>query len=155
MRTEDLSRIEITGLTTLDDAMNELAPFFHGVYPVWRGHADIQWALRPEVFRPVRGSRFYQEVSLLRSFMSQAESRSERCPRGDDLVGWLMFARHYGLPTRLLDWSYSPLVALYFASQEVKDDPDADGCLWAIDSGGLNFSNAGPETICSPRRTVG
>src|SRR5262249_1698942 len=64
----------------------------------------------------------------------------------DDRLGWLTLARHFGLPTRLLDWSWSPLIALYFATQPVKDRQDSDGCLWAIQPGIMNHQMLGPPT---------
>jgi hypothetical protein len=116
---------------------------FHYQFPLWRGHSKIDWPLRPEVFRPSRHGRTYEENTLLRYFTDQAESRHTRCPPRDDRLGWLMLAQHFGLPTRLLDWSWSPLVALYFATQPDDGHHDSDGCLWAIQPAFMNHQMMG------------
>jgi hypothetical protein len=47
-----------------------------------------------------------------------------------------------------MDWSFSPLVALYFAAQT--DEPSADGCLWALLPGAMNNQMAGSSRIFAP-----
>jgi FRG domain len=106
----------------------------------WRGHADADWTLQAQVFRRPREHpdlSSYNESGLIGHFVSLAPTRSlAKTPDPRDYFGWLFLAQHYGLPTRLLDWTESPLIALYFAATEGHED--RDGCVWALWPGGLN-----------------
>jgi hypothetical protein len=149
MRDEDRAPIEIINLASLEAAMSEAGKIFKNIRPLWRGHANSSWLLQPEVFRLSRRGVPYHEISVIRDFMGHAESRRANCPPMSDRLGWLLLARHYGLPTRLLDWSSNPLVALYFA---VGDDTQAscEGCLWAVVPGLVNEACIGDYRMIAP-----
>ncbi|MFM9942887.1 MAG: FRG domain-containing protein [Hyphomicrobiaceae bacterium] len=55
--------------------------------------------------------------------------------QGIDFLGWLPTMQHFSAPTRILDWSMSPWVALYFACSE---NEDIDGVVWLADFGKIN-----------------
>lgn len=70
------------------------------------------------------------EQHLLRNFRKYAQDRPET--RFDSVWHWLALAQHHGLPTRLLDWTYSPLVALHFVTARA-DTMNEDGVVWCVD----------------------
>jgi hypothetical protein len=74
------------------------------------------------------------ERHLLSSFRKYA---LRNAVHGDWVWNWLSLAKHHGLPTRLLDWSYSPFVAMHFATQNLKDY-DEDAAIWCVDYGRTN-----------------
>ncbi|WP_338589396.1 FRG domain-containing protein [Shewanella khirikhana] len=80
----------------------------------FRGHADSSWNLVPTVFRP-HNNRYYNEAKLLKEFIRRHPKAKIQHSNTFEL---LTYAQHYGLPTRLLDWTENLLVALYFATAD-------------------------------------
>lgn len=88
----------------------------------FRGHADSAWGLRPTLERLIRGNHTGRGVNpvevesiLMRKFRRQVRHFLAETPPDDDLVGWFALMQHHGAPTRLLDFTLSPYVALFFA----------------------------------------
>ncbi|WP_239709057.1 FRG domain-containing protein [Luteibacter sp. 9133] len=92
---------------------------------IFRGVTDESFKLIPSIGRDTAKNTL-GDISTLESKMLQEFKRLTvpllRTPPETDFE-WLFLAQHYGLPTRLLDWSSNPLVALFFAS-ETTDDKD-------------------------------
>lgn len=99
----------------------------------WRGHANSIWKLIPKVFRS--GVNYVAEHNMVLKFQARARTRYRNCPPDTDYPAWLGLMQHYGLPTRLLDWTQSPLVAAYFATLEA---PDTEGSIWALNPAAAN-----------------
>jgi len=82
---------------------------------VFRGVSHEQYELIPKVGRSKRYSRELED-SMLWEFKIRARPYVVEEPTND--WEWLILAQHHGLPTRLLDWSYNPLVALFFSVKQ-------------------------------------
>jgi len=93
----------------------------------FRGQSDVRADLKTSVAR--LGGALDIEAHLLRNFRKYAERQASP---GDSVWNWLALAQHHGLPTRLLDWTYSPYVAMHFATEHVQDF-GVDGVIWCVD----------------------
>lgn len=117
---------------------------------LFRGQPNAAWNLLPSVHR---GYSAQQERYLTNEFRVRARSRYAQCPANDDYPGWLALMQHYGLPTRLLDWTHSPLVAAFFAVHPdycpVELRGNRDACIWVLSAGELNQSQ-GFEPLIFP-----
>jgi len=98
--------------------------------PWFRGHGHVHWKLEPTLYRMPAvkgiGAEYYSEAELLEMFKQRARRYLDHTPQSD--WEWLFVMQHHGLPTRLLDWTESYLVALYFAVRDAGGD--ADACVW-------------------------
>ncbi|MCP5046157.1 MAG: FRG domain-containing protein [bacterium] len=69
------------------------------------------------------------ERSLLRNFKKHSQSLRTNI---HSIWEWLSIAQHHRLPTRLLDWTFSPYVAMHFATADM-DKFETDGAIWYVD----------------------
>ena len=102
--------------------------------PTWfRGHGRRYWTLVPSLAR--KAKHLEAESALIKRFMQNAVPHLDSPLREE--WEWLFLMQHHRAPTRLLDWSESPLTALFFA---VSDDKHkrAAGAVWCLDPIALN-----------------
>ena len=94
---------------------------------VFRGLSDSDYRLETSLMR-LGGNFSKLETHLLRNFRKYAH---RDVVEGDSIWHWLSVAQHHGLPTRLLDWTFSPFVAMHFATANLEKF-DRDGAVWAV-----------------------
>ncbi len=127
-------------LRIVDDIWLRWSENSEGIPNIWfRGQGDAQWPLLPTIYRTpyadVDEDRYRHEFSLrARPFLDEATT----APKDD--WDWYFLMQHYGVPTRLLDWTESALAALYFAVLPTLADVPA--CVWVLQPDELNRLNA-------------
>jgi hypothetical protein len=120
---------------------NLFSPDVDYVDPWFRGIGSSRFHLIPNLYRSDAGREDNSDDVLRSEFKRRALPLvAERPPRDD--WEWYSLMQHYGAPTRLLDWTDSALVALYFAISSYRTDrqtgPADEPAVWALNPWKLN-----------------
>lgn len=128
-----MKELEIQSVDELIEKFNELPNNFF-----YRGHADANWQLQSSLERLIsprwsaEQARTFEEFSL-GQFQSKFHLYDHENAKPDSKLAWLSIMQHYGVPTRLLDFTESPYVALYFALEAYSPQTQADFAIFALD----------------------
>jgi hypothetical protein len=128
------------------DSWNEELGVFRSNY-AYRGSSNAAATLTSSLARLGGGTEL--ERQLMRAFRKYAAQ--DAVPHDTDW-DWLALGQHHGLPTRLLDWTYSPYVALNFVTQNLLAN-DRDGVVWCLDY--VRAHDALPEQLRDVLATEG
>lgn len=129
--------LEPSAIASIEDLLEVLrGTHAHNSVRWYRGQTFDEWDLTPRVSR-IRG-HLENEQALLHRFQQRAVSRTRVKP--SSTYEWMCLAQHYGLPTRLMDWTESPLVALYFAVEQsgTSEENSRNAAFFALDPVRLN-----------------
>jgi len=105
-------------ITFITAVLNDASKWKKLTRPWFRGESGTEQPLCPNIAKYNEA----QENHLVQSFRRKAGGLANTPSRGET-DKWLFLAQHYGIPTRLLDWTEGVLLALYFALNQEKDNP--------------------------------
>ena len=125
---------------------------------LFRGQSNHEQPLVPAIARTKVGDRsqYNVEKEIFNEFKRLSSSHIHKL---NITTPWdkLALAQHYGLPTRLLDWTSSPLIALWFACRNKREEDPEDRIIWVFefdedDKAKKNeLKNDDPLRIVAPR----
>ena len=100
---------------------------------LYRGMPNIDYSMQTSIARNCKHLQKTLEPAILQNFSKYAVREDPGVAR--NIWQCMITGQHNGLPTRLLDWTQSPLVALHFAvSEEILEEMDQHDCMvWRID----------------------
>jgi hypothetical protein len=116
--------------------------------PWFRGQPNSSWPLEPNIFRY---DLLNCEDEIRAEFQRRAPQYMTEAPPSD-YWGWYFLMQHYGALTRLLDWTDSALVALFFALNRTSKSPEdlEDSVVWMLDPWWLNRTVFRHDAILLP-----
>lgn len=130
----DIKPIEVKSWSELQDALffqgfNQNLGRFRSPY-AFRGMTSSEFDLQPSLMRLGHepGALPIIERALIRNFRKYADRDVTRTMSSWE---WLALAQHHGLPTRILDWTFSPFVALHFATDDLSKKT-LDAVVWMV-----------------------
>lgn len=127
-------------VASLGDYLTLLSSMLSDDQRFWfRGHRKVTWSLIPSALRSSNLKTRNAALALMSEFRRVAEIKLDRPPQPTEHLKWLQLAQHYGIPTRLLDWTESATFALYFACEQ-SNEGDSDGLVFV-----LNPQNLQPD----------
>jgi FRG domain len=124
--------------------------------PWFRGHQCASWLLEPNIFRY---ELLNEEDDIREEFERRAPQYMTEPPPAN-MWGWYFLMQHYGAPTRLLDWTDSALVALFFALNSPvkapvkKKEKVEDSAVWMLDPWWLNKTILNDDVVLSPNHKL-
>ncbi len=123
----------VTDMDGLIRQLNELPNHY-----IFRGQANADWGLQSSLERVVGeawskvNAKKFEDYSL-RQFKSKFHLYDRENVLPDSKLAWLSIMQHYGVPTRLVDFTESPYVAMYFALESYSPHGKNDFAIYAID----------------------
>jgi len=114
-----------------EDQYNPDIKRYRGSY-LYRGVPRTSYKMITTLARNCKDKKRFLEPSILRNFTKYASLDDPTLK--DSVWKQMMAGQHHGLPTRLLDFTHSPLIALHFAAvNEISESEDEDCVVWRID----------------------
>ncbi|MCB0461511.1 MAG: FRG domain-containing protein [Flavobacteriaceae bacterium] len=131
--------VRINSLTEAYEFLNSLLPDNSDFY--FRGQANFEWNLQPSVYRFNNFLRYQTAVYENTLLQFKPEKPLPPLIHTEYDLEWLMLCQHYGVPTRLLDWSSDFTTALFFACYD-KENLNKDGVLFICDKNDYSSLNS-------------
>lgn len=152
-----METIEISSIKELHELVN---PKLQRQW-IFRGQADSEWILESSLHRVFQNrNAIYESVggagqtfdplqtekSMFEHFKANAHIYLDHLPAKEDELSWLSLMQHHGAPTRLLDFTFSPYVALFFAL----DSGNRDAAIYCLNIENVRCENLSKSVLLSP-----
>lgn len=140
-----MSELPINNVSELLNILKILESYFEDEFGkkaffIYRGHPSVEYKLIPSIFRKFKqedDKHEYWKYSLSNEnemymhFIKEAKLYIKNIDdnTNEGYLEWMVYAQHFGVPTRLLDFTNNPLVALYFACSK---EENKDGAIWIV-----------------------